>query len=119
MTEEQYDFLLLFGFLFIFFLIIAIPAGKALGKRVNNSIYGEDENGSVDKQFNVNVLRKRSTPHPLNNALMVNMIVFELDDGTRMELAIREEQKYSIIIEGDLGTLTYQGKKFIDFERNK
>ena len=48
---------------------------------------------------------------------MINMVVFELSNGNRLEFAIKNPTTYGIMVEGDCGTLKYQGKKFISFER--
>ena len=49
--------------------------------------------------------------------VMINMVVFELANGSRVELAIKDPNTYGIMVEGDRGTLKYQGKKFVGFER--
>lgn len=60
---------------------------------------------------------RRTTPHPLNQAVMINMVVFELANGSRVELAIKDPNTYGVMVEGDRGTLKYLGKKFVSFER--
>ena len=41
-------------------------------------------------------------------------ITFEFIDRKRLELAVPDD-KYGYIVEGDFGTLTYQGNAFISF----
>ena len=43
---------------------------------------------------------------------------FEVESGDRMELAIYGTE-FGLIAEGDEGMLTFQGRKFISFARNK
>jgi len=43
-------------------------------------------------------------------------ITFEFEDRTRLELQIRNEQ-YGLIVEGDVGEVSYQGTRFKHFER--
>jgi len=102
---------------FVVIMIFAIPAGLAMGKKTNNDIYGDDEYGETKEEKNAKIVATRNTPHPLNQTIFVYMVVFELADGSRIELAIKDAATYGILIEGDCGTLKYQGKKFISFER--
>lgn len=103
--------------IFVVVMIFAIPAGLAMGKKTNNNIYGDDEYGVIQEEKNAKIIARRTTPHPLNQAVMINMVVFELSNGSRVELAIKDPNTYSIMVEGDLGTLKYQGKRFVGFER--
>ena len=103
--------------IFVIVMIFAIPAGLALGKKTNNNIYGDDEYGTIKEEKNAKIISRRTTPHPLNQAVMINMVVFELANRSRVELAIKDPTTYGIMVEGDSGTLQYQGKKFIGFER--
>ncbi len=43
-------------------------------------------------------------------------VTFEVESGDRMELEMECEQ-YGMIVEGDQGRLTFQGTRFISFER--
>lgn len=43
-------------------------------------------------------------------------VTFEVESGDRMELEMQGEQ-YGMIVEGDQGRLTFQGTRFISFER--
>lgn len=103
--------------IFVVIMIFAIPAGLAVGKKTNNNIYGDNEYGATQEEKNAKIIARRATPHPLNQAVMINMVVFELANGSRIELAIKDPNTYGIMVEGDRGTLKYQGKKFVGFER--
>lgn len=104
--------------MFVVVMIFAIPAGLAMGKKTNNNIYGDDEYGATKEEKNAKIIARRTTPHPLNQAVMINMVVFELADRSRVELAIKDPNTYGIMVEGDFGTLKFQGKKFVGFERD-
>ena len=43
-------------------------------------------------------------------------VTFQVDSGDRMELRLAGHQ-YGLIIEGDRGKLTFQGTRFLDFQR--
>lgn len=103
--------------IFVVVMIFAIPAGLAMSKKTNNNIYGDDEYGATKEEKNAKIIARRTTPHPLNQAVIINMVVFELANGSRVELAIKDPNTYGIMVEGDRGTLKYQGKKFVGFER--
>ena len=103
--------------IFVVVMIFAIPTGLAMSKKTNNNIYGDDEYGETNEAKNVKIIARRTSPHPLNQTVMINMVVFELSNGSRVELAIKDPNTYSIMVEGDLGTLKYQGKRFVGFER--
>ena len=103
--------------LFVVIMIFAIPAGIAINKKSNSAIYGDDECGAVNVEKGVKILARHTSPHPLNQAAMINMVVFELASGERIELAIKDANRYATMVEGDCGILRHQGKRFIDFER--
>lgn len=42
---------------------------------------------------------------------------FQVESGDRMELEVKENV-YGLLAEGDYGKLTFQGKRFIHFERD-
>ncbi len=46
-----------------------------------------------------------------------NHIIFEKENGERLEFALRDENIYNNIIVGDKGLLTFAGNAFIDFVR--
>lgn len=101
-------------------MLVAIPgmyAGISAGKQTTRNIYGDDEYGPILEDRNAKIIARRMTPHPLNQALMVNRVVFELANGSRIELAIKDSDVYGVMVEGDCGTLIYQGKRFIAFDR--
>lgn len=45
-------------------------------------------------------------------------VTFESNDNKRMEVHLKGKE-YGILVEGDIGSLTYQGTRYIAFERNK
>ena len=102
---------------FVVVMIFATPAGLAMAKKTNNNIFGDDEYGATIEEKNAKIIARRTTPHPLNQTVMINMVVFELADGSRVELAIKDPNTYGVMVEGNRGTLKYQGKKFVSFER--
>ncbi len=86
-------------------------------KRFHNNVYGDYECGKTMEETNTKIIAKRTITHPFNKTVMINMVLFELANGSRIELAIKDSTTYGIMIEGDCGTLKHQGKKFVSFER--
>ena len=64
------------------------------------------------------VLEKRSRYSRNINSMRsaVYYVTFEVESGDRMVLNI-SERDFSLLIEGDQGMLTFQGKRFCDFKR--
>ncbi len=44
-------------------------------------------------------------------------VTFEVDSGDRMELSV-DGAEYGMLVEGDSGSLTFQGTRFLNFERD-
>jgi Protein of unknown function (DUF2500) len=45
-------------------------------------------------------------------------VTFEVESGDRMEFHVKA-QEYGTLVEGDRGTLTFQGTRYLGFERNR
>lgn len=43
-------------------------------------------------------------------------VTFELENGERMELSVKGPE-YGMLAEGDIGALSYQGTRYLGFER--
>ena len=104
--------------IFVAIMIIAIPAGIAMGKKANKEVYGDSESADPITEKTVKIVSRRSIPHPANQAVTVNMATFEMANGARVELAVKDAAIYGVMVEGDRGTLRYQGKRFISFVRS-
>jgi len=104
---------------FIIVLLFAIPIGVAVSRKTNENIYGDNEYGTAREEKNAKIIARRSVPHPMSPTIRVNMVVFELTNGSRIELAIKDSTAFGVMVEGDFGTLKYQGKKFVSFERGR
>ncbi|MBD8499927.1 DUF2500 domain-containing protein [Paenibacillus arenosi] len=113
LNETPLGFKLFFGAIFIFIfgsILISIVTGisrwlsnnrapqvsevcKVVGKRVE--VWGGRKNSGVKKE---------------------HYVTFELADGSRMELQV-ESTEYGLIAEGDQGMISYQGTRFLNFNR--
>ncbi|MBP3634802.1 MAG: DUF2500 domain-containing protein [Oscillospiraceae bacterium] len=71
---------------------LTVPA-TVVGKRISVSRGGEHHHGST-----------------------YYYVTFQVESGDRMELQLQGNQ-YGLIVEGDHGKLTFQGTRFLNFER--
>ena len=114
MNDDNFLVVLSVGFI-IFSIILISWIQKSREKA--DEIYGGNDYGMTTYSGHAKVLARRTSPNPLSPTVMVNMIVFEMENGSRVELAIKESAVFGTIVEGDCGILRYQGKRFISFER--
>jgi len=54
----------------------------------------------------------------LNGSSTSYFVTFEFDSGDRSEFNVSDKE-YGMLAEGDIGTLTFQGTRYIDFNRTK
>ena len=103
--------IIILGFIgaFIYFIVNAVGAA---GKWSSN-------NASDLVTRPCKVVAKRSKVWGGSGDFSANtdyFITFEFEDRSRLELQIRNEQ-YGLIVEGDVGEVSYQGTRFKHFER--
>ncbi|NBI29452.1 DUF2500 domain-containing protein [Chengkuizengella marina] len=70
----------------------------------------------VSKRDEVSSRRRHNDDHVSHRTSTTYYTTFEVESGDRMELQMSGEQ-FGILIEGDLGKLTFQGTRFKGFER--
>lgn len=58
--------------------------------------------------------RRNSNGHHTSRTLY--FVTFEVESGDRMELQL-EGHEYGLLVEGDKGKLTFQGTRYLGFER--
>lgn len=46
----------------------------------------------------------------------MKVVTFELENGKRLELGVKDPE-YGMLAEGDRGRLSYQGTRYLGFER--
>jgi hypothetical protein len=45
-------------------------------------------------------------------------MTFEVESGDRLEFAV-DQKEYGLLVEGDIGKLTFQGTRYLGFERQR
>lgn len=63
-----------------------------------------------------NVSGRSGSSHHVSSASTTYYATFEVESGDRMELCLSGSE-YGLLVEGDMGTLTFQGTRYLSFER--
>ena len=102
-------FFLLFSAFFVMFFFV-------LGKSIRESV---KNNHSPRLTVEARVVTKRMQNGYYNGDhrhLAVYYATFEVDSGDRMELSMTGSE-YGLLAEGDVGKLSFQGTRYLGFER--
>ena len=112
---------LLFSVLFpILFLVVL---GMMLYTFIGNIRTWNKNNHSPRLTVPAVVAAKRMnvSHHHTENTMMHTVttyyVTFQVESGDRMELAV-EGSDYGMLVEGDAGKLSFQGTRYLGFERN-
>ena len=105
------SFLIVFAIAFIF---VIIPMLKK-SAQTTKEMFGENEIGN-EEIVNAKIVSKK-TYSPVGSIEQLNFVIFEKQNGERIELAIKDNEQYKMMLEGDFGTLTHVGKRYISFVR--
>lgn len=112
MEEIREPMLISFIVVFIIFLPFVISILNKCSKK-EKEILGENDYGTICKTKAQIVFKNSYIPRYLMEK--VNFVVFEKTNGERIELAIKNFEEYKLMLVGDKGTLTHQGKRYISF----
>lgn len=63
-----------------------------------------------------NFRRHNSTDHHMSHSHTSYFVTFEVASGDRMELPVQGHE-YGLLVEGDFGDLTFQGTRYLGFQR--
>lgn len=96
-------------------LIFAVVIGIFISVLVKNISRNRKDNNSPRLTVEATVVTKRT--HVWGDHSHTNYFVtFQVASGDRMELEIQSD-RFGYLVEGDRGKLTFQGTRFLDFER--
>ena len=107
-------FFIMFGLFFVVFIVTLL---RGLGEWNKN-------NHSPKLTVPVTVVAKRTNvsrhhnggKHHHTSTSTTYYVTFQVESGDRMELHLSGSE-YGLIVEGDKGLLTFQGTRFLNFER--
>lgn len=110
--------ILFFIIFFIAIVIILISVVKGIAQWSNNNqqpVLSVDAN-VVSKRMNVS--RHHDDHSNTSSSSTHYYITFQVQSGDRMEFLVPDEE-YGMIVEGDVGKVTFQGTRFKGFVREK
>ena len=101
--------------LFIGIFVVAIVRGIGQWNKNNNSPRLTVPATVVSKRADVSH-RHHAGEHHHTHTSTSYYVTFEVESGDRMELHMSGTE-YGLLIEGDKGSLTFQGTRYLGFER--
>lgn len=113
MGSGMFEFM--FGLIFILFIAFFVWA------IVSNVRQWVKNNASPRLTVDAQVVTKRTSVHgggEHSHASTSHYVTFEVDSGDRMELPVTGPE-YGMLVEGDRGRLTFQGTRYLGFERQR
>ena len=114
-------FYLIFGTVIVLFIVTAVK-GIGTWHKNNNSPRLTVEATVMSKRQNVDVHHHHSAgdatgAHGMHTTTSTTYYVtFQVASGDRMELCV-DGREYGMLAEGDFGELTFQGTRYLGFER--
>lgn len=99
-----------FWFIFVFGLFIFILFRNIKEWHKNNN--------SPRITVSAQIVGKRSSSHHHHNGGTTHSyyVTFQFDSGDRLEMRVPRVE-YGVLVEGDQGNLTFQGTRYLSFER--
>lgn len=105
----------------MFYIVFILVFGIIVFTIISAISRGIKNNNSPRLNVNALVVTKR-TGHSrnMNNNMYFTRyyVTFEVESGDRMELQMTGEE-YGLLAEGDRGVLTFQGTRYLGFERER
>ena len=114
--------IVIIGFVFVFGTIIA--------RSIHSAKQWKQDNDSPVLTVPATVVAKRADVsyhhrhdhdmHAMNRSYSTTSYyaTFQVESGDRMELRMKDTE-YGMLVEGDAGKLTFQGKRYLQFERQR
>ena len=99
--------------IFIAFFIIFTSTFTKITKQFRSA--GKVNDNSPRLSVEASVVSKRSSVSA--GRFTWNYATFQVESGDRIELSVPDSD-FGMLVEGDYGTLTFQGARFISFRRN-
>ena len=107
----------------LFTLVFALVFGTILYTLIRNIKQERKNDQSPRLTVEAKVVAKRTNHtrhsggrHHMTHTTTTYFVTFEVESGDRMELQL-QGSAYGLVVEGDRGKLTFQGTRFLSFER--
>ena len=108
-------FVLVFIIVIGMFVFFAVSGIRQWGRN-NNSPRLTVEAQVVTKR--TSVTHHGGTDHSMHHTSTSHYVTFQVESGDRMELPVTG-QEYGMLVEGDQGRLSFQGTRYLGFERHR
>lgn len=108
-------FFLFFAVIIVVF-IIGVVRGVSTWHKNNHSPRLTVEAAVVAKRQNTDVSHHHHDNHLHTSTFTDYYATFQFESGDRLELHL-SGQEYGLLAEGDVGELTFQGTRYLDFRR--
>lgn len=112
------------GFRFIFYMIFALIIGLFIVSLIKGlkEWHYNNQQPILDVEAKVvtkrDDVRYRRNANGTSNRSSAYYVTFEFNSGDRLELRVLDNQ-FGMLVEGDIGTLKFQGRRYLDFTRNR
>ncbi|NLC44075.1 MAG: DUF2500 domain-containing protein [Clostridiales bacterium] len=114
--------IVIIGFVFVFgTIIVRSVQGAKQWQRNNESPVLTVQATVVTKRTNTSTYRHNSSANNMyhhTSSSTTYYATFEVPSGDRIEFKIRDTE-YGMLAEEDIGKLTFQGSRYLGFERNR
>lgn len=117
--EDIFSVFFLMAFIMVFgSIIISFISRASQWTKNNNSPRLTVRAAIVSKRMDVRRHHHNSAGSGMHHSSSVThyFVTFEVDSGDRMELKVSGNE-YGMLIEGDRGSLEFQGTRYLDFAR--
>lgn len=114
------------GFFSIFYIVFFLILGLIIFAIVSNIKRWHKNNNSPRLTVEASVVTKRMSTshhdhHNVDNSVSTSYsnyyyATFQFESGDRMELGVSGDE-FGMLVEGDVGKLTFQGTRYISFDR--
>lgn len=104
------------GFEILFMIVFVLIFGMILVQFIRGIGEWNQNNHSPRLTVQASVVAKRSRISGQHRASTAYYVTFQVESGDRMELHL-SPQEYGMLAEGDQGKLSFQGTRFLSFER--
>ena len=105
-------------FLILGLIVVQVARGIAQWNKNNHSPRLTVEATVAAKRTDVGIHHHASGPHTAGGRTysMTYYVTFQVESGDRLELTMPGSE-YGLLIEGDRGKLTFQGTRYLGFQR--
>ena len=119
LMNAVFPLLFLIVFIFIISTIIGSFVSRAKRERKNDASPRVTANAKVvSKRMQVGENRQRHSNDDMMHSYTYSkyFATFEFDSGDRVEMPV-DGSEYGLLVEGDTGKLTFQGTRYLGFQR--